>query len=63
MVRLRTRGGGGGGEGSRVRIPHGPSDFSQQKISSTLLLFTQVYKWVPVRIVSQCAVAAYAPSV
>ncbi|KAH3850952.1 hypothetical protein DPMN_093428 [Dreissena polymorpha] len=30
-----------------------------KKFIPHLLLFTQVYEWVPVREISQCAVAAY----
>jgi len=35
------------------------ANFLEQEIQPALLLSTQVYKWVPVRNISQCSVAAY----
>ncbi|KAH3707750.1 hypothetical protein DPMN_067163 [Dreissena polymorpha] len=46
-------------EGPSFESPTGHWIFLSKKVSPRLLLSTQVYKWVPVREISQCAVAAY----
>jgi hypothetical protein len=52
VVELRDRGVPGSS-------PSPADNFLKQEIKPSLLLSTQVYKWVPVRNISQCSVAAY----